>query len=85
MVEICPICRGKGKIPQDSELLPDVVIPSTTNPSAFLVQCHGCFGRGWVEPYYHNYPDYYPLNPHCPMRPIHPYPQTTDPIQPNVC
>lgn len=78
MVEICPICRGKGKIPQDSELLPNVVIPSTTNPIASLVQCHGCHGYGWIEPYYHGYPDY------CPKYPVYPW-ETTDPVQPNVC
>lgn len=77
MVEICPICRGKGKIPQD--FISDVVIPSTTNPSASLVQCHGCHGAGWIEPYYHSYPDYCP-----PVHPIYPY-HTTDPVQPNVC
>lgn len=77
MTEICPICRGKGKIPYGAEALPNVVMPTTTSLPPTFVQCHGCFGRGWIEPYYHGYPDH--------NYPTYPIPMTTDPIQSNVC
>ena len=34
---LCPVCLGKGKIPQ-CDYMPDV-----------LIDCHGCNGKGWVE------------------------------------
>lgn len=79
MVEICIICKGKGKVPQDSEFLPGVVVPSTTNPSQSLIQCYGCLGFGWVNPdnprSRPSYPDPFPIFPSYPTYPPYsPYP-----------
>jgi len=38
--EICPICHGKGKLPDDSKI---------TAVREFKVTCYGCSGRGWIE------------------------------------
>jgi len=79
MVELCPVCKGRGKIEQQSDVLPDVVIPSTTSPSRLFVPCHGCNSRGWVNPDgVGHYPDCYPRYP------VYPH-QTSNPIEPTVC
>ena len=38
--EICPVCKGTGKVPD----------PNKYNSTALkdLVPCHGCNGLGWV-------------------------------------
>lgn len=36
--QLCPICNGKGKIEDDFQ-----------HTAQELKQCHGCFGKGWVE------------------------------------
>jgi hypothetical protein len=37
--ELCPVCKGSGRIVTVSE-------SANKNPSE---QCHGCEGKGWVE------------------------------------
>jgi DnaJ-class molecular chaperone len=37
---LCPVCLGKGRIPDES-------FKGTTSP--IDKQCHGCAGKGWVE------------------------------------
>lgn len=56
--EICPICHGKGKIPNPENV---------TAPTE--ITCHGCNGRGWVEisdeyPSYPYYPPIFPDDPY---------------------
>lgn len=41
--EICPICKGKGLIPENYP------VPMFSDPSEKLKVCHGCGGLGWVE------------------------------------
>jgi hypothetical protein len=82
MTEICPICKGKGKIPYEREIHPDVVIPSTTNMEVRMAQCHGCNGKGWISPNNeHWYPPDYPIYPSYPVYPTYPtcptYPHPT--------
>ena len=76
MVEICPICKGRGKIKQEFNDIPGVVTPSTTGQTDLIVQCHGCLGLGWVSPDNPrprpNYPDSFPVFPSYP--PYSPYP-----------
>ena len=66
---LCPVCLGKGRIPDES-------FKGATSP--IDKQCHGCAGKGWVEvhediaiPGY--YIPYYPWH-----RPYNPY-ETTSP------
>jgi len=39
--EICPICKGRGRVPEDPEW--------DSGPSPSTRVCHGCNGKGWVE------------------------------------
>ncbi len=54
--EICPVCKGKGKVDNNPP----------TSASCNLKTCHGCSGTGWitvsdnVEPYP---PPFNPENP----------------------
>jgi len=50
MLEICPICKGRGKTRKFEEDHPDVVIPTTTSVYHNSI-CHGCGGKGWVNPF----------------------------------
>lgn len=36
--EICPICRGSGKVKEETY----------TTAGAIEKVCHGCGGRGWI-------------------------------------
>ena len=38
-VELCPVCKGNGKI----------VFDSLGVMYEFAKECHGCGGRGWLE------------------------------------
>jgi len=78
MVEICPICKGKGKIKQEPNDIPGVITPSTTGQIDSMVQCHGCLGFGWIVPYdtrpRPGYPDPFPIFPsYPPSYPSYPY------------
>ena len=37
--EKCPICNGKGTIPQFN----------ASTESSMEITCHGCNGKGWIE------------------------------------
>jgi len=39
--EICPICKGRGRVPEDPEW--------DSGPSPSTRVCHGCNGKGWIE------------------------------------
>jgi len=39
--EICPICKGRGRVPEDPEW--------DSGPFPGTRVCHGCDGKGWVE------------------------------------
>jgi len=43
--EVCPICHGKGKIPNPENVTAPVEIT-----------CHGCGGKGWVPVSDDSYP-----------------------------
>ena len=42
--EVCPVCNGRGKW---------ATMPAEWSPTVrelkYLVKCHGCNGKGWVE------------------------------------
>lgn len=62
--EICPICKGKGKIPNPQNV---------TAPTE--ITCYGCDGKGWIpvpDNYYPPYPYYPPIFPDDPY-PWYPY------------
>ena len=59
--EICPICNGKGKIPNPENV---------TAPTK--ITCYGCGGLGWIpvqDDYYPYYPPIFPDDPY----PWYPY------------
>lgn len=64
---LCPVCLGKGRIPDES-------FKGTTSP--IDKQCHGCVGKGWVEvrenTHFTFYPYPYPPYPSYPSPPLYP-------------
>lgn len=43
--EICPICKGKGKV---KIVAPEVLKEVTTDMIQGYETCHGCGGKGWI-------------------------------------
>lgn len=54
--ERCPVCNGKGTIPQFS---------NTTSTAE--ITCHGCNGKGWVEVGDENVWEKFPVKPFEPL------------------
>lgn len=50
--EVCPVCKGEGKVCKG-------VDEKSTSAIPILAICHGCNGRGWVE--VGNDKSYYPI------------------------
>lgn len=43
--EICPVCKGKGKINKNRSIIESEL---SFDPAKELKTCHGCGGLGWV-------------------------------------
>lgn len=76
MVELCPICHGKGKVKQEPNVSPDVLVPPTTSLIDLMIVCYGCDGKGWINPdnprFQPSYPDLFPIFPPYPIYPTYP-------------
>ena len=44
-VEVCPVCKGLGKVFDETMMDYGITTPNIYNK----VNCHGCNGKGWVQ------------------------------------